>query len=92
MSAHIDEPQPGLRVDPGWFYVCGWLWLDAAHPDIATVEAWCGDTLIGQTTELSERIDVIASLGLPADTRTGFELFACHPAAEPGQNFDLRRL
>ncbi len=81
MRSHLDEPSPSTTVDPLCFFVRGWLWLDSLQPDIAAVEAWVGDTLIGETAALYERPDVIVAHWLPPKTRTGFELFAHHPSA-----------
>ena len=87
MPACLDEPLAGTPVDPLCFFVRGWIWLEEAHPNLAAVEAWSGATLLGETCARCDRPDVTAALGLPAGTRTGFELFAHHPAAEPGQSF-----
>ncbi|MBI5689413.1 MAG: methyltransferase domain-containing protein [Verrucomicrobia bacterium] len=80
MPAHLDEPAAGTLVDPLCFLVRGWLWLKADQPQIAVVEAWAEDTLIGETRVLFERPDVSAAFNLPPGTPTGFELFAHHPS------------
>ena len=90
MSAHIDDPTPASAVDPLYFAIRGWLWLDSAQPDVTAIEAWSGDTLLGETAVLHVRPDVNAALALPAAARTGFEFFAHHPAIGGGQAFELR--
>jgi SAM-dependent methyltransferase len=89
MPAHLDEPALGPAVDPLCFLVRGWVWLGVAQPEIAAVEAWCGDTLIGETTALFARDDVTAAHALAAGTRTGFEIFAHHAAAAPASALNL---
>ncbi len=89
MPACLDEPLPGTPVDPLCSFVRGWVWLESAHDSLAAVEAWSGDTLLGETGALYDRPDVTAALALPAGTRTGFELFAHHPAAAPGAPFAI---
>jgi SAM-dependent methyltransferase len=89
MRAHIDEPTGSVPVDPLGFRIAGWVWLGVAQPEVVGVEAWCGDNLVGETSAIFARPDVTASLTLPGDARTGFELFAHHPSAVPGREFDL---
>jgi SAM-dependent methyltransferase len=89
VRSHLDEPAAGSVVDPLCFYVRGWLWLGATHSSIAAVEAWSGETLIGETAALYLRPDVITAHWLDPNTRTGFELFAHHPTAKPGAKFDI---
>ena len=84
IRTHLDEPVPATTVDPLCFFLRGWLHLGEPHAAIAAVEAWAGDTLIGETAALYERPDVTVAHGLPAGTRTGFEIFAHHPSATPG--------
>lgn len=88
-QASLDEPVAGLLVDPLSFFVRGWVWLETAHPRIAAIEGWCGDTLVGETRARYERPDVTRALGLPAGTATGFEFFAHHATLAPGQPLAL---
>lgn len=76
-------------VDPLCLPIRGWAWLEAAHSTIAAIEIHCGETLIGSTSALYPRPDVNRALGLPADARTGFELFAHHAGFETGGVFEL---
>ncbi len=84
MPAHLDDPLPTSPVDPLCFFVRGWLHLDTAPGAVAAVELYAGDApdapLLGRTAGLYARPDVNAALGLPASTRSGFELFAHHAA------------
>ncbi len=89
IRTHLDEPAPGATVDPLCFFLRGWLHLGEAHAHIAAIEAWSGDTLIGETTALYERPDVTAAHRLPPGTHTGYELFAHHPSATPGAEIPL---
>jgi SAM-dependent methyltransferase len=89
MRSHLDEPTPAAIIDPLSFLVRGWLWLDAQHPAIAAVEVWSGDLLIGETSALYDRADVVAALSLPAGIRNGFEVFAHHPRASAGGPLDV---
>jgi len=84
MPACIDEPTPSSLTDPLCFFVRGWAWLGDAQANITALEAWSGDTLVGETRALYSRPDVNAALSLPAGARAGFELFAHHPAIAPG--------
>lgn len=90
MPAVLDTPADNSPVDAYRFLVRGWLWLGGAQPGIAAIEAWSEDTLLGETTALIARADVIAALALPADARAGFEFFAHHATAAPGSTFSLR--
>ncbi|MSU48865.1 MAG: methyltransferase domain-containing protein [Opitutus sp.] len=87
--SYLDEPAAATALDPLCFFVRGWLWLDEAHGAIAAVEAWVGETLVGATTALYERPDVVVAHWLKAGTRTGFELFAHHPAAALGSSLKI---
>jgi 2-polyprenyl-3-methyl-5-hydroxy-6-metoxy-1,4-benzoquinol methylase len=90
MPAHLDEPFAEAAVDPLCFLVRGWAWLDDGKTkDIATIEAWSGDTFLGSTSALYVRPDVNAALELPAAACAGFELFAHHPRAAPGAPLPL---
>ena len=89
IRSHLDEPVPTATVDPLCFFVRGWLWLGAAQPSIVAVEAWSGGTLLGETTALYVRPDVITAHWLEPETRTGYELFAHHPAAIGGQPLEI---
>ncbi len=81
MPAHLDAPAPGTPVDPLCFQLRGWLWLDSAHANIAALEAYAGDTLLGFTSTLYARPDVTATLALPSAALTGFDFFAHHASA-----------
>lgn len=87
MPGYLDAPAPTPPIDPLCFYARGWVWLEQAHDELAAVEAWSGDTLLGATRGLTDRPDVRAALSLPATARNGFELFAHHPAAQSGGTF-----
>jgi ubiquinone/menaquinone biosynthesis C-methylase UbiE len=91
MPIHIDAPVPGIVFDPANFRIRGWLWLEENHPEIAAVEARDGDVLLGEVTiaAFHERSDVNAKYALPAGMRTGFDIPARHPTAQPGQNFEI---
>lgn len=90
MPAHLDAPQPHSVVDPLCVPVRGWIWLETAHADIAAIEVYCGETLVGSTRALYARRDVTTALGLPPEARTGFEIFAHHAGSELGGAFELR--
>ena len=90
MPAHLDAPAAGTSVDPLCFQIRGWLWLDAGQPMIAAIEAWSGDTLLGEAATLYVRSDVNTALALAPAAVTGFEFFAHHPAASFGARLDLR--
>jgi SAM-dependent methyltransferase len=89
IRSHLDEPEPLAVVDPLCCFIRGWVWLGSAHATIAAVEAWSGETLIGETSALYLRPDVITAHWLPPESRTGFELFAHHPAATPGETLAI---
>lgn len=89
MPAHLDDPAPGLPVDPLCFLVRGWVWLNQEQDTIAGLEAWSGDLLLGETIGRYLRPDVNQALALPAGVRTGFELFAHHPTVKPGESFEV---
>jgi SAM-dependent methyltransferase len=89
MIAHLDNPVPATAIDPLCFLVRGWIWLEAAQINIGTLEAHVDDVLVGHTTALYARPDVTAAHALPATARTGFDLFAHHANATPGQPFTL---
>lgn len=89
IRSHLDEPPRSAVVDPLGFFLRGWVWLGDRQEAIAAVEAWSGDTLLGFTATRYDRADVRAAHALPDGARTGFELFAHHPAATPGAAFPL---
>src|SRR5689334_12312856 len=89
MPAHLDAPSAAAAIDPLCFIVRGWIWLDAAQRDVVAIEARTGDAIVGHTTALYARPDVTAALTLPAGARVGFELFAHHATATPGQPVTL---
>jgi SAM-dependent methyltransferase len=89
IRSHLDEPGPSSNVDPLCFFIRGWLWLGAAQDSVIAVEAWVGETLIGETGALYVRADVATAHWLEPDTRTGFELFAHHAAAIAGQPIEI---
>src|SRR5687768_15896089 len=89
MRANLDDPISTTRVDPLCFFVRGWVWLESAHDAIVAVEAWAGDACIGETTALTDRPDVRASLTLPLATCNGFELFVHHSTVAPGASVEV---
>ncbi len=90
MQAILDFPSLSRAVDAARFMVRGWVWLgEGRQSEVAAVEAWSGDTLLGETSTLAPRGDVIAALGLPAGARTGFDFFAWHPLAASVRGFDI---
>lgn len=89
MPGFLDTPVAAQLVDPLCFLAHGWVWLGAEQRDIAAVEAWSGDVLLGATSFLIDRPDVREAWKLAPDARTGFEICAHHPAARPGGSFDL---
>ncbi len=90
MPAVLDTPATDTPIDAYRFLMRGWVWLGETQPDIAAIEAWCGDVLLGETTTLIVRADVVAALSLRAEARAGFEFFAHHATAAPGSTFSLR--
>jgi SAM-dependent methyltransferase len=89
MLSYLDEPGPNSLIDPLCFVARGWLWLGRDQLAVAAVEAWVGDTLIGETAALYERLDVTRAHCLAPGARAGFELFAHHPAATPGASIKI---
>ena len=89
VRTHLDDPLPASTVDPLCFFIRGWVWLGTRQSSIAAIEAWCGETLIGQTTALYVRADVVTAHWLEPETRTGFDLVAHHPSATPGKPFEI---
>jgi SAM-dependent methyltransferase len=89
LRTHLDDPAPGTTVDPLCFFLRGWLHLGATHAQLAALEAWSGETQLGETSGFYARPDVTAAHALAPGTHTGFELFAHHPAAVPGQPFPV---
>jgi SAM-dependent methyltransferase/uncharacterized protein YbaR (Trm112 family) len=90
MPIHIDEPAPGMGFNPRQFAVRGWLWLEERHTQLAAVEAWSGDDLLGESAVFTTRADVSAKYALPDETRTAFAIAASHPTAAPRTQFDLQ--
>lgn len=90
MPAHLDAPAVGQPVDPLDFQVRGWLWLEAVQGQVARVEAWCGDLMVGFTGTRYARPDVNAALSLTAQAATGFDFFGHHPSAEFGAMIEVR--
>ncbi len=84
LHAHLDEPTAATTVDPLCFFLRGWLHAGERHREVVAIEAWSGGTLIGETSGLYSRPDVVAALSLPAGALTGYEIFAHHPGATPG--------
>jgi SAM-dependent methyltransferase len=76
MFIAVDEPIAGAAVTASGFAVRGWLWLDAAHADLAAVEVFSCNTVVGETSRLYPRPDVAAHLGLPAEIGIGFHVTA----------------
>ncbi|MGH7943577.1 MAG: methyltransferase domain-containing protein [Opitutaceae bacterium] len=89
IRSHLDDPAAEVTVDPLCFLLRGWLFAGDSHASIAAIEAWSGDTLLGKTFALYPRPDVIAAHRLPPGTRTGYEIFAHHPSATPGEAFPV---
>lgn len=89
MPAYLDEPIAGTPIDPLCFLVRGWVALGEMQRDITAIQILAGDTLLGETTARYPRPDVNAALSLPAETHAGFDLFAHHPHAVPGESFPL---
>jgi SAM-dependent methyltransferase len=89
MPAHLDDPAPDTPVDPLCFIVRGWIWQGVEQGELAAVEVWSGDALLGETTAFYARPDVNAAHVLPAESRVGFELVAHHASAQTGRAFDL---
>lgn len=75
MQAVLDYPDASGVVERRRFNVRGWVWLGEAQPDIAAVEAWDGDYLLGQCQTLATRSDVAEALKLPANAATGYDFF-----------------
>lgn len=90
MPIHIDEPAPGMEFDPQRFTVRGWLWLEERQGQLAAVEAWSGETKLGETSAFVVRPDVIAKYALPENTPTAFAFSAAHPAVASRAAFDLQ--
>jgi SAM-dependent methyltransferase len=89
MPGYLDEPTSPTPVDPLCFYARGWVWLEADHEQIAAVELWCGETLLGETSHFTDRPDVRSAFKLAHQVRHGFDLFAHHPSATPGASFAI---
>lgn len=89
MPAHIDDPASHVSVDPLCFLIRGWVWLEEAPREAVAIEAWSGETLLGDTIGCYLRPDVNQALALPADAKTGFEIFGHHPTVKPGESFEL---
>jgi SAM-dependent methyltransferase len=94
MPIIIDEPISGALVSSSGFLVRGWLWLESAHDNIAAIEAWVEQTLVGEAHRLESRPDVNAALNLPPDICTGFRMIArlhrCVEAEPVALNFRAR--
>ena len=89
MPIHIDEPAPGMEFDPRSFTVQGWRWLEDRHSHLAAVEAWSGDTKLGESAVFAARADVSAKYALPEETCTAFRFPAAHPTVPPRTQFEL---
>jgi SAM-dependent methyltransferase len=90
MPVHLDAPVGGTVVDPLGFQLRGWAWLETAQAQVAAIEGWAGEVLIGSTGTLYARPDVTAALSLPAKALTGFEFFVHHAAAAFGAELEVR--
>ena len=90
IRSHLDEPAAESTVDPLCFFLRGWLFAGDSHASVAAIEAWSDQTLIGETSALYERPDVTFAHRLPPGTRTGYELFAHHSSATPGETFPVQ--
>jgi SAM-dependent methyltransferase len=89
MPTHIDYPAEENAVDRFAFLVVGWAWLGPDQHRIAGVEAWSGETLIGETDLLGVRVDVCAHLRVDASARTAFQVACCHATAGRGETFEV---
>jgi 2-polyprenyl-3-methyl-5-hydroxy-6-metoxy-1,4-benzoquinol methylase len=78
--AAIDQPVRGSLNDPLSLCVEGWLHAGPRDPELAAVEICAEEKLLGETALRFARPDVARSLGLPADTATGFALHLSAPA------------
>jgi SAM-dependent methyltransferase len=76
MLAALDTPLADTLCDPLALRVEGWVHAAAAHAQIAAIEIWSDDALLGSTRDLARRADVNSALTLPAATRTGFQIDA----------------
>ena len=86
----VDEPAADSVVTASGFVTRGWLWLDAAHADIAAVEVLAGDSLVGETSRLCTRPDVAIHLGVPAGIPMGFHILTrATPARAVLPSFDI---
>jgi ubiquinone/menaquinone biosynthesis C-methylase UbiE len=90
IRSHLDEPPAGATVDPLCFFLRGWLFAGNSHESIAAIEAWSDETLLGETSALYERPDVVVAHRLRPGTRAGYELFAHHPSATPSELFPVQ--
>jgi SAM-dependent methyltransferase len=89
MRAHLDDPAPGVTLDPLCGQARGWIWLGEQHSALVAVELWANGAAVGQTRLLEARPDVNAGERIPAADRTGFELTFHAGAATHGQPLEL---
>jgi SAM-dependent methyltransferase len=79
-----------MEFDPEAFQVSGWLWLERRHPEIAAVEVWSGEHVLGTTRTLAERGDVSARYELPGGLATAFAVQASAPRTGKGATLEIR--
>lgn len=79
LLAAIDQPLSGSLNDPLTIRVEGWLYGGDRHAELEAVEIHGAGKLIGRTSILLPRPDVISYHRLPAGTLTGFALLANAP-------------
>lgn len=89
MIAVLDYPSTERAIDPVRFNVRGWVWLGDSQSDIAAIEAWSGEILLGQSMNLLPRPDVVRALTLEDSARPGFDFFADYPRWEHTTEFEL---
>lgn len=79
IRVHLDSPDSINRLIQQRFEVRGWVWHENAHSSVAAVEAWNGETMLGQTDAFYIRPDVGEALALATDAKTGFDFVAQVP-------------
>jgi SAM-dependent methyltransferase len=89
MTAVLDYPTAERAIDPLRFNVRGWVWLGDSQSRIASIEAWSGEILLGQSMKLLPRPDVVSALTLEESARPGFDFFADYPGWECATDFEL---
>jgi SAM-dependent methyltransferase len=77
--AAIDQPVAGSINDPLALQIEGWLYAGDQHAELEAIEIRCDGRLVGQTSILLPRPDVVRVHRLTPGTLTGFALLACAP-------------